>query len=304
MIPLLIAFALPATAATIYLTFRPLWRHATGPEESVVNGTYRAITFRVILFVLSLYALALATLANIPGVRLIAPRAMAVLVGLLFVGVGDLLPRTRPNLLFGIRTHRTIDDRELWIRMHRTAGYLMVAFGLVVGFAGAFLSRNGIQDVVGTATLLCGMTLPVAYWIHSTPIAMTDAERRARRIDGAIWILRILLACVFVIVGFVKIPGSLHPMWVRMFARIGFGQWFRYFTALVEIIGGVLMVVPSANLVAVFLLGSAMVGAVFTHVLFLGIGFQTIIAVVLLSGIVTVAKHEWRHRRSPPPPSA
>ena len=64
-IALLIAFALPATAAVIYATFRPLWRNANGPSE--VGGTYKAITLHAVFFVLVLYALALATVADVPG---------------------------------------------------------------------------------------------------------------------------------------------------------------------------------------------------------------------------------------------
>src|SRR5262245_30202376 len=172
-IPLLLAFALPATAAVIYVTFRPLWRNATGPSE--VGGTYKAITLYAVLFVLVLYALALATLADVPGLRPIAPRAVAVLVGLFFVGVGNLLPRTRPNLLIGIRTTRTLDDRELWARIHRTCGYLTVAFGAVVALASAFLSRDGIQAAVSVAAVACAIVLLVSYWIYSTPLQMTVA---------------------------------------------------------------------------------------------------------------------------------
>ncbi len=293
-IPLLIAFALPATAAVIYVTFRPLWRNATGPSE--VGGTYRAITLHAVLFVLVLYALALATLTDVPGVRPIAPRAVAVLVGLFFVGVGNLLPRTRPNLLIGIRTARTLEDRELWTRIHRTCGYLAVGFGTVVAFASAFLSRDGIQATVGAAGVACAIALPVSYWIYSAPAHMTDAERRTRRLDAAMWMLRIALALIFIVVGFVKIPGSIHPMWVRLFERIGFGQWFRYFTALVEIVGGMLMLVPSATLVSVLLLASTMVGALLVHVFVVGIGVQTVVVLALLSGITAVICH----RRSDP----
>jgi len=290
-IPLLIAFALPATAAVIYVTFRPLWRNATGPSE--IAGTYRAMTLQAILFVLVLQALALATLADVRGARAIAPRAVAVLVGLFFVGIGNLLPRTRPNLLIGIRTARTLDDRELWTRIHRTCGYLAVGFGTVVALAGAFLSRHGIQATVSVAAVACAIALPVSYWIYSTPMNMTIAERRARRIDAAVWILRVALASIFVIVGFVKIPGSIHPMWVRLFERIGFGQWFRYFTALVEIVGGMLMIVPSATLVSGLLLGSAMVGALLVHIFVIGVGVQTVVVGTLLSGISAVM---WHHR--------
>lgn len=163
-IPLLIAFALPATAAVIYVTFRPLWRNATGPSE--IGGTYRAITLHAVTFVLALQALAVATLADVPGVRPIAPRGVAVLVGLFIVGVGNLLPRTRPNLLIGIRTGRTLEDRELWTRVHRTCGYLAVGFGTVVALASAFLSRDGIQIAVSAGALACAIVLPVSYWIY------------------------------------------------------------------------------------------------------------------------------------------
>jgi len=290
-IPLLIAFALPATAAVIYVTFRPLWRNATGPSK--IAGTYRAMTLQAILFVLVLHALALATLADVRGARAIAPRAVAVLVGLFFVGVGNLLPRTRPNLLIGIRTARTLDDRELWTRIHRTCGYLAVGFGTVVALAGAFLSRHGIQAAVSVAAVACAIALPVSYWIYSTPMNMTIAERRARRIDAAVWILRVALASIFVIVGFVKIPGSIHPMWVRLFERIGFGQWFRYFTALVEIVGGMLMIVPSATMVSGLFLASTMVGALLVHISVIGVGVQTVVVGTLLSGISAVM---WHHR--------
>jgi hypothetical protein len=94
------------------------------------------------------------------------------------------------------------------VQIHRVCGYLTVGFGIAVALASAFLSRDGIQTVVGTATVLCAIALPVSYWIYSTPAHMTAAERRARRLDAAMWILRIALALIFIVVGFVKIPGQ------------------------------------------------------------------------------------------------
>ena len=290
---LLIAFALPATAATIFVTFRPLWRNVEGPSE--VGGTYKAITLHAVAFILVLYALALATLVDVRSVRSIAPRAAAFLTGLFFIGVGNLLPRTRPNLLIGIRTARVLDDRELWVQIHRTCGYVIVAFGTAVACASAFLSRQGIQTVVGTASVLGGIALPVSYWIYSTPRHMTAAERRARRLDTAVWMLRIVLALIFIVVGFVKIPGSIHPMWVRLFERIGFGQWFRYFTALTEIVGGMLMVLPSATWVATSLLAGTMVGALLVHIFVIGTGPQTVVVLALLAGIVAVSSYHHAH---------
>ena len=37
-IPVLIAFALPAAAAVIYVTFRPLWRNTVGPSAARMHA--------------------------------------------------------------------------------------------------------------------------------------------------------------------------------------------------------------------------------------------------------------------------
>lgn len=287
----LVAFALPATAATIYVIYRPLWA-TDGHPAAPLAATYRAIATRIVLFVMVLYGLVLATIANLSGIRAIAPRAAVVLFGVFWIAVGDLLPRTRPNPFIGIRTERTLEDRELWLRMHRVSGYVAVLFGVVVMIAGMFLSRSGIRDVVSIAIVASAAALPISYWIYSTPPQMTDVERRARRIALAHWLLRVALALVFVYVGMIKIPGRLHPMWVRLFDEIGFGQWFRFFTAFVEISGGMLLVVPSATVVSVVLLASAMVGALFVHILIVGIGLPTVIVVLLLGGVLTIGWHE------------
>ena len=83
-------------------------------------------------------------------------------------------------------------------------------------------------------------------------------------------------------------------MWVRLFERIGFGQWLRYVTALTEMVGGMLMLVPSATRVSALLLASTMVGALLVHIFVIGTGVQTVVVLALLSGLTVVI---W-HRRS------
>ena len=64
-----------------------------------------------------------------------ALQIVPVMLGLTMIGVGNLLPSTRPNLAIGIRTSRTLSDRAVWIRTHRMAGYTMVALGFVIVLA-------------------------------------------------------------------------------------------------------------------------------------------------------------------------
>jgi uncharacterized membrane protein YphA (DoxX/SURF4 family) len=58
----------------------------------------------------------------------------------------------------------------------------------------------------------------------------------------AIWILRVVLGLAFLAEGTMKLTGTGHT--VDWFAAIGWGQWFRYATGAVDLIGAVLLFVP------------------------------------------------------------
>ena len=55
------------------------------------------------------------------------------------------------------------------------------------------------------------------------------------------WLIRIGIPVAFVYIGKAKFTGD---DWVKIFREIGLGQWFRYFTGIVEILGGVLVAIP------------------------------------------------------------
>jgi uncharacterized membrane protein YphA (DoxX/SURF4 family) len=70
----------------------------------------------------------------------------------------------------------------------------------------------------------------------------------------AIWVLRGLVAALFFFAAAMKLSGQ--PMMVAEFETVGLGQWFRIFTGLVEVAGGVLLLVPALSVIgAVILLG-------------------------------------------------
>ena len=88
----------------------------------------------VSLFVgVSMYASAL---GYVPSIN----RFVSVFVGLLFVVMGNYLPKCRPNYTMGIRIPWTLADEENWNHTHRFAGYVWIVVGLVVT-ASAFSGR-------------------------------------------------------------------------------------------------------------------------------------------------------------------
>jgi uncharacterized membrane protein YphA (DoxX/SURF4 family) len=119
------------------------------------------------------------------------------------------------------------------------------------------------------------------------------------RADALLWALRILLAVFFLYQGIEKFPE--RRLWVRIFEEIGFGQWFRYFTGIVEISGALLLLVPKATLIAVGLLVCTMIGALLVHVLLIGVGPQSVFVciLILLLGIIGLKHDGWSVRKGP-----
>ena len=105
------------------------------------------------------------------------------------------------------------------------------------------------------------------------------------------WALRISVALVFMIFGLEKLAGS---SWVTLFADIGLGQWFRYFTGIVQLTGATLYAIPQTARVGMALLACTMLGAVGVHLFVLHTGvFAALIPAILLGVIVGV----WRRGR-------
>jgi uncharacterized membrane protein YphA (DoxX/SURF4 family) len=79
------------------------------------------------------------------------------------------------------------------------------------------------------------------------------------------WLLRILVALLFVLFSLGKFNADPRGEWFRIFARIGFGQWFRVATGLIELIGGVLFLFPGTARLAAIPLAGTMLGAIIVH---------------------------------------
>ena len=126
-------------------------------------------------------------------------------------------------------------------------------------------------------------------------VATAPPVRSSALAGAAIWVVRILLFAIFLFEGVDKF-GS-RPLWIRIFQEIGWGDWFRYFTGAVETAGAIAIVIPPLTPVAVLLLASAMIGALVTHALIVGIGPQSVIVAVLL-GLILLIGWRWRRSRS------
>jgi uncharacterized membrane protein len=159
------AFTLPTAVAITIVLLQTVWaRDFVRTADAAAAAACRAIGFRLTMFVMAIHVLAMVNLAGPVWLRPWAPRIVVVLFGVLLMGIGNLLPLTRPNLVVGLRTRLTLADRNLWIRVHRVAGYTLVGVGGVLAFAGLFLSRPLIAFAISGAFLTGVVAFAFSYY--------------------------------------------------------------------------------------------------------------------------------------------
>ena len=81
--------------------------------------------------------------------------------------------------------------------------------------------------------------------------------------DIALWTLQVLVALAFVAAGSGKLLGGADM--IALFDAVGLGQWFRYVTGSLEVLGALLLIVPGQSAFGAVLLACVMAGAVVTH---------------------------------------
>ncbi|MEU9782674.1 DoxX family protein [Streptomyces phaeochromogenes] len=94
--------------------------------------------------------------------------------------------------------------------------------------------------------------------------ATTHSDVRARVGNISLWILQITLGGLFAFnFGLGKVLGSEQS--VELFADIGVGQWLRHVTGILEITGGIGLLIPRLSGVAALGLVAVMGGALITE---------------------------------------
>lgn len=126
----LLAFFLPTFAACLCALLGQFFRREPLPRERLLAGaTPEVMLTTAVVFIAALHTLLLATAL---GAGAWIGRLLALLLGSCLVVVGNVLPRLRPNLAFGVRTPWALRDERAWARTHRVGGYVVVAWGLAI----------------------------------------------------------------------------------------------------------------------------------------------------------------------------
>ena len=118
---------------------------------------------------------------------------------------------------------------------------------------------------------------------------LVEAEARTR-LDVVGWVFRLSASALFLSVGIEKFQAESY--WVNLFTDIGFGDWFRYLTGVIQVVGGLLLMAPRPMRLGALFVGGTMAGAVVVHLLVLdtGVGGAVIPAALLIFVVVIVLR--------------
>lgn len=131
---------------------------ATNSDPKNKNISGKAIG--IVLWIIPLTSLILmsVTYAYALGTKIRIGFIVIMFLGILFILLGNYMPKTKQNYTFGLRIPWTLNDKENWVKTHRLAGRLMV-FGGAVICATAIFENPWIFFTLVTAMFFA----PVAY---------------------------------------------------------------------------------------------------------------------------------------------
>jgi putative oxidoreductase len=115
-----------------------------------------------------------------------------------------------------------------------------------------------------------------------TTTARPSVSVRGRLIT--LWVLSGFAGLLFIGVGGAKLAGA--AAMVDLFAKVGLGQWLRYFTGLLEVAAGLGLLISRFAFYAAVLLAVVMAGAFIAHVTVLGTSPAGPVVLFVLTGII------------------
>jgi len=149
----------PLIGLAIYLLFLVLPRLDPGRANyAQFAGAYTLLRFSI-LVVLALVDGVIHLW--IRGVRPSMSTLIPVFVGAMFVAIGSVLGKIRPNWFVGIRTPWTLSSKVAWTKTHRVGGWVFMAAGLLLILAGALDSTTAL--IVAVALTGAGVLGTVVY---------------------------------------------------------------------------------------------------------------------------------------------
>jgi uncharacterized membrane protein len=126
------------------------------------GGAFEGVIVSIMLFMLGMHIIVLRAALGYP---VAIERVLPVALGVLFIAIGNLLPRMRPNWFLGIRTPWTLSSDRVWEKTHRFGGNVFVLAGALMLLSGLVMPQWG-QLVIFTIVALCTASVLIYSYVE------------------------------------------------------------------------------------------------------------------------------------------
>lgn len=99
-------------------------------------------------------------------------------------------------------------------------------------------------------------------------------------------VLEIAVALIILQTLYFKFTG--HPFTVELFTIIGVEPWGRFFVGVIELITGTLILVPKTTRYGLILSTLVGIGAIFTHLIFIGVNYGGDVSLFLMAVFISI----------------
>ncbi|MBU7006162.1 SdpI family protein [Phosphitispora fastidiosa] len=123
-------------------------------------GSYQIITISVVLMMIGIHWVSIVAAM---GYNIDVGMFVKIGVGLLFIVLGNVMPKLRHNYFVGIRTPWTLANEDNWRKTHRFGGYAFVLAGLTFFVSGFFHSAASAYITFGITIALLISILVYSY---------------------------------------------------------------------------------------------------------------------------------------------
>lgn len=138
---------------------------------------------------------------------------MTLLMGMIFVIIGNYLPKTKQNYTIGIRVKWTLESEENWNATHRFGGRLWFFGGLLI-MASSFLPETSSIGVMLTAIMILAI-IPIvySYFYHRKQVREGTGDIRpllkskANKVGMIISIVFFIITLIFIV--FIMVSGDI-----------------------------------------------------------------------------------------------
>lgn len=148
----------------MYLLFKYLPKLDPKKQLEKMGGKFYAMRLALTVFITAISLGIIYTTANYNTAVPLQPDWIFVLVGLLFIVVGNFMPAMKPNYFVGIRTPWTLENEVVWRKTHRIGAWAFILCGILITLSALLFSMESTYYVtMGTTFAMVAFVIIYSY---------------------------------------------------------------------------------------------------------------------------------------------